>query len=378
MALRAAEGYLPRMTLGRGRSRPRAAWQAAAGVLTALSLGQGLASANHLDDFKVIEPSCRYLEAGAPGPAENKLEVSLGNYEDVEIERVDDRIRVNEMDDSLHREVTCEFGRATVHNIDSITLISAPTDEDFEEVYFENELSIDLQAGLLEPGATPEPDGSEIELAMAGDRSFLTDLYLITPDVEDQIRATTTLSGTGINLNAAEATPDVDMELPPVLFGGIYAGGGNDVVIAETKIKENIPFPFGIGVLGEKGDDLIKASQAVGGEGNDTLVGGAQTDLLVGGEGNDSVRGKNSRDLLVSGGGRDRLRAGGDGDFLFAADGNGDQVQCGDGRDRAIIDLKDKRTGCERMRRVRGVDADDVSGIPFKTRLRTRSGKKVF
>ena len=351
----------------------------AVGMFVALSLGGGIASANHLDDFEEIEPSCRYLEVGAPGPAENKLEVSLGNYEDVEIERVDDRIRVNEVDESLHREVTCDFGRATVHNIDSISLVSAPSSSSPGDIYFDNELSIDLQAGLLEPGATPEADGSEIELAMGGDQEFIAGFTLITPDVEDQIRATTTLNGTGINLNAGEATQDVDMELPAVLFGGLYAGGGNDVVIAQTKIKTpRVSYPIGIGVLGEKGDDLIKANLAVGGEGEDNLVGGAKTDFLIGGEGNDALRGKNSPDFLASEGGRDRLLAGGAGDFILAADGNGDKVRCGDGRDRATIDRKDKRSGCERLRRVRGADADDVSGIPFKIRLRTRSGKPVL
>ena len=284
------------MALAQGRSRLRAASRTAAavGVFAALSLGQEIASASHLDDFEVIEPSCRYLEVGAPGPAENKLEVSLGNYEDVEIERVDDRIRVNEVDESLHREVTCDFGRATVHNIDSISLVSAPSSSGPGDIYFDNELSIDLQAGLLEPEATPEADGSEIELAMGGDQEFIAGFTLITPDVEDQIRATTTLNGTGINLNAGEATQDVDMELPAVLFGGLYAGGGNDVVIAQTKIKTpRVSYPIGIGVLGEKGDDLIKANLAVGGEGEDNLVGGAKTDFLIGGEGNDALRGEN-------------------------------------------------------------------------------------
>ncbi len=306
------------MALAQGRWRLRAASQTASavGVFAALSLGGGIASANHLDDFEVIEPSCRYLEVGAPGPAENKLEVSLGNYEDVEIERVDDRIRVNEVDESLHREVTCDFGRATVHNIDSISLVSAPSSSSPGEIYFDNELSIDLQAGLLEPGATPEADGSEIELAMGGDQEFIAGFTLITSDVEDQ--------------NPRHHDPERDRHqpqrrrghagrghgAPAVLFGGLYAGGGNDVVIAQTKMKKaRVSYPLGIGVLGEKGDDLIKANLAVGGEGEDNLVGGAKTDLLIGGEGNDAVRGKNSPDFLASGGGRDRLLAGGDGDI---------------------------------------------------------------
>jgi hypothetical protein len=359
------------------QGRPIARLAVALTVAAALAAFAAPAPGNHLDDFEPVEPSCRYLEAGAPGPADNKLEVDLGNYESVEIERVESRIRVNELDYNTHREIVCDYGKATVHNTDSIVLIAPSSADPF---FFDAGLSIDLQDGLLEPGATPEADGSEIELTMVGAGILASELSLITPNTEDQVRATTTDNATQINLNAGETTQDIDLDLPPVLFGAIYSGGGDDVVVSTTKLKSvRSNFPLGLGVLGEGGNDLIKANQAYGGDGDDNLVGGAETDYLIGGRGSDAVRGKNSTDLIVSAGGRDLLLSGGGDDIVLAADGNGDKVRCGDGRDRAYVDYRDKRSGCERLRRIKGASgADDDAFSPFKVRLRTRSGKPVL
>lgn len=357
---------------------------AAALAAAALAFIARPAEGNHLSDFVPTEPSCRYLEAGAPGPADNKLEVELGNTDSVELERVDSRIRVNRVDYELHREIKCDYGRATVDNTDTIVLIPASSGSD--AFYFDNSLSIDMQDGLFAPGATPEADGSEIEMHMQGGRAAIGDISIITTDSADQIRAVTTLTETELNLNAGETTQDVDIELPPILFGALYTGDGDDVVVNTNKIKlkgkrGRVYFPFGLSVLGEGGNDLIKAAEAAGGAGDDNLVGDNRLNILIGGPGHDAIRGKNSTDLLISDGGRDLVLGGSGGDFLMTADGNGDKARCGDGRDLARVDAKDKRSGCERLKRVRGVKPDsdpDDDFLPFKIRMRTRSGKPVL
>jgi hypothetical protein len=80
-------------------------------------------------------------------------------------------------------------------------------------------------------------------------------------------------------------------------------------------------------------DDVI-----LGLAGNDTLIGGAGDDHLDGGPGND---------ILIGGPGADVLLGGPGSDTIYAADGERDVVDCGPGRDRAIVDAVDKVTNCE-------------------------------
>jgi hemolysin type calcium-binding protein/WD40 repeat protein len=72
--------------------------------------------------------------------------------------------------------------------------------------------------------------------------------------------------------------------------------------------------------------------------GNDTILGGAGDDLIYGGVGND---------VITPGAGADRVFAGPGSDTIFAADGERDVIDCGPGRDRAVVDPVDKTVGCE-------------------------------
>jgi Ca2+-binding RTX toxin-like protein len=74
----------------------------------------------------------------------------------------------------------------------------------------------------------------------------------------------------------------------------------------------------------------------------------------------ETLRGSIDGDLIRAAGGRDRLigRAGVDclhgglgGDVVRAAGGGRDRVYCGPGRDRALIDSRDRTRGCEIVRR---------------------------
>jgi hypothetical protein len=89
--------------------------------------------------------------------------------------------------------------------------------------------------------------------------------------------------------------------------GEYLAGGGHDDVI------------FGLG-------------------GNDTLLGGAGDDRIYGGPGND---------VITGGSGADHLYGGPGSDTVYAADGERDFVDCGPGKDRAVVDAVDVVVNCE-------------------------------
>jgi Ca2+-binding RTX toxin-like protein len=94
------------------------------------------------------------------------------------------------------------------------------------------------------------------------------------------------------------------------------------------------------------GDDVVH-----GGAGNDHLRGGAGNDEEFGDAGNDVVEGDAGSDLLVGGSGHDRLLGGPGNDVLNAADGVRDVVDCGRGRDRAVVDRRDVVRHCESVKR---------------------------
>ena len=104
----------------------------------------------------------------------------------------------------------------------------------------------------------------------------------------------------------------------------------------------------------DRGDDID------GGAGSDRLVGAAGTDDLNGGAGNDSLDGDAGNDALNGGGGRDELdggrgsdivKGGAGNDAIAANDGTRDTIDCGGGRDRAVVDRRDRVEDCETVRR---------------------------
>ena len=114
-------------------------------------------------------------------------------------------------------------------------------------------------------------------------------------------------------------------------------------------------------LLGHGGRDRL-----FGGRGRDTLYGGPGRDRLSGGRGRDVLRGGSGRDLLIGGPGRDLARGGAGGDVIRLRDGARDRVSCGGGRDRAVLDARDRivdaRRGdpdgsCERVSRPAPPDA---------------------
>ena len=120
------------------------------------------------------------------------------------------------------------------------------------------------------------------------------------------------------------------------------AARGNDVIRAGAGNDR---------VLGDSGNDLL-----LGGAGNDDLRGGPGNDRLGGGDGDDRVDGGAGDDLLdemrLSGRGNDRLFGGAGNDRIRTAGATKDTVDCGPGRDFALLDTRDKQRRCDSIRRV--------------------------
>lgn len=122
---------------------------------------------------------------------------------------------------------------------------------------------------------------------------------------------------------------------PDVIVGSagadrIEAGGGADLVCA-----------------GDGRDRIL------GGRGADRLFGEAGDDRMSGGVGNDRVDGGAGNDRLLeredSGKGQDRLSGGPGRDRIVTAGRQRDGVDCGKGRDVAIVDVLDRVRRCEQV-----------------------------
>jgi len=96
-----------------------------------------------------------------------------------------------------------------------------------------------------------------------------------------------------------------------------------------------------------------RADRLTGSSANDVLYGLGGADVLLGRKGNDVLYGGRGNDVLDGGPGADRLFGGPGNDTLRARDGRRDLVDCGPGRDTAVVDRIDRVSGCELVRRPR-------------------------
>jgi Ca2+-binding RTX toxin-like protein len=92
-----------------------------------------------------------------------------------------------------------------------------------------------------------------------------------------------------------------------------------------------------------------RADRVTGTAGADVLYGLGGNDVLLGEKGNDVLYGGRGDDVLDGGAGLDRLYGGPGDDTLRARDRNRDVVDCGPGRDVALVDASDRVSGCERV-----------------------------
>jgi Ca2+-binding RTX toxin-like protein len=107
---------------------------------------------------------------------------------------------------------------------------------------------------------------------------------------------------------------------------------------------------------GGAGKDTIKGDAgkdiAGGGNGADALTGGAGNDRLSGGAANDKLTGSSGNDRLTGGAGKNRYSGGAGKDTISARNKVRETIDCGAGRDVAVVDRRDKvKRNCERVKR---------------------------
>jgi Ca2+-binding RTX toxin-like protein len=113
-------------------------------------------------------------------------------------------------------------------------------------------------------------------------------------------------------------------------------------------------------LVGLGGDDFLRAHGSAdmlwGNEGNDYVDGDLSPDHVLGGPGDDWLFGGYGLDRLWGGAGLDHFDGGfGDDELIsITADGVADVLDCGPGRDRAIVRTGDSVARCERVIRIRG------------------------
>jgi len=131
------------------------------------------------------------------------------------------------------------------------------------------------------------------------------------------------------------ATVSTTLPVGMTLAAGVYIGTSGPDGYAGTDGDDTISGLAGADELaGARGRDFID-----GGDGADTLHGGAGRDTIYGGAGADAIGGGAGRDKIHGGGGDDVIRV--------WADGTPDQVDCGAGNDRAVVDRTDTTKHCE-------------------------------
>lgn len=127
------------------------------------------------------------------------------------------------------------------------------------------------------------------------------------------------------------------------LVGGVLAAVAAAVDDRPSQGKRVVGTKGPDRLVGTKGADRLK-----GLAGRDLLIGGAGRDLLIGGKGADVLRGGPGRDgfnmragVELAAPGRDRIDA---------RDGGQDEINCGAGRDKAVVDaFEDGVYNCEKV-----------------------------
>jgi hypothetical protein len=97
-----------------------------------------------------------------------------------------------------------------------------------------------------------------------------------------------------------------------------------------------------------------KGEYIAGGGFDDVILGMGGNDTLMGGAGDDRLDGGAGKDVITGGSGADTIFGGDGSDTIYAADGERDVIDCGDGRDRAIVDSVDVVKNCEVVEKSSG------------------------
>ena len=118
----------------------------------------------------------------------------------------------------------------------------------------------------------------------------------------------------------------------------INGNSGNDTICGGNDQADGVSDRL----MGGQGNDRL-----YGQAGNDILSGGPGNDMISGGRGNDIISGGPGNDRITPGPGRDRVNAGAGNDIIYSRDGQRDVIDCGPGKDVAIVDAFDRTRHCE-------------------------------
>ena len=162
--------------------------------------------------------------------------------------------------------------------------------------------------------------------------------------------------GNGTDIGAYEVQDLIDN---PEIVNNVFIGtDGNDTISGtpEDELIFGLKGDDSLGgndgndtISGGKGDDRLEGNNGndilIGEKGNDTLIGGHGRDNLIGGKGDDSLHGGTGEDVLLGGKGHDTLLGGEANDILNG--GKGNDLLNGDTGDDVIIggDKTDTLTG---------------------------------
>jgi Ca2+-binding RTX toxin-like protein len=223
-------------------------------------------------------------------------------------------------------------GAATTTNTDSISISGNPGTTET--------LTLDMRGGVFGPGATPETNVSEIEIATAlGDTADRVVVY--GTEGNDYFAA-------GQNGFATSNDGDVDITFSPNTFNlEVNLLGGDDYFNGRGESGAGLHFLGRITATGGPGNEsLIRGSSEPdhleGGPGNDVLRGQEANDVLDGGEGNDSLGGGGENDIMIGGPGADTFLGSGGDDLMLAHDDEADvELNGGPGNDEARVDALD-------------------------------------
>lgn len=176
--------------------------------------------------------------------------------------------------------------------------------------------------------------------------------YLVGP-LHSNPEAKTTVSGTAVLIPAKLSGTGGGGD------GGGGGGGGNGDPTAPrgprgckaALLGTNRPDRLTGGGGGEVIVGFGARDRLRGRDGHDCLIGGTGGDQLGGGRGNDRLTGGSGGDVLVDREGFNAFDAGRGNDYVNARNGIRELVLCGRGRDRALVDRRDRVRSCERLSR---------------------------
>ena len=179
-------------------------------------------------------------------------------------------------------------------------------------------------------------------LALDPSRATLSD----TDEGVDWIDASAVTAAFSINL--ATGSGSLFQIASGTSIENVISGDGNDTLTGNS--NANV-------LVGMRGSDTLD-----GGEGDDTLDGGAGSDTLIGRTGNDTLNGGVGADTLAGGNGNDTLDGGEGSDDL--AGGAGNDTYIVDSADDIVDELKDGGNGIDTVRSSVSLDltASTVKG----------------